>query len=189
MAKVLREFEGFPREKEFVGSMLIAYAEIEFALFSLVASALDAQDNALQIFFRIRGEGARIEVSDAIVSPFLSKVELGSKWGNAIGPIRLCRRIRNQYAHCHWILVGDELRFVDFDGSVESTKSELLMRPTNLELLQQQFAYFVYSLDWLYYLNYEYELRIGKTTSHDRIEPKSIPAPPLYISPANAGAD
>ena len=101
MAKILIEFEAFPREKEFVGSMLMAYGEIEFALFSLADAVIDTQDNAVEIFFRIRGEGARIEVSDAIIRPFLEKAGLGPKWSSAIAPTRLCKKIRNQYAHCH----------------------------------------------------------------------------------------
>jgi hypothetical protein len=60
MVGILREFENFQKERELIGSMLIAYAEIEFALFSLVSAVLDNQDNAVEIFFRIRGEGARI---------------------------------------------------------------------------------------------------------------------------------
>jgi hypothetical protein len=60
MVKILSEFEPFPKEKQLIGSMLIAYGEIEFALFSLIDAVLDAQNNAVEIFFRIRGEGARV---------------------------------------------------------------------------------------------------------------------------------
>jgi hypothetical protein len=183
MAKILTEFDAFPREKEFVGSMLIAYGEIEFALFSMVDAVLDTQGNAVEIFFRIRGEGARIEVSDAIIRPFLEKAGLGPKWSNAIAPIRLCKKIRNQYAHCHWILVQDKLNFINFDDSVEAGKNgkPIFMRLVNHELLERQFVYFRYALDWLYYLAAEYRMRCGKIESHEHKEPKSIAAPPLHI--------
>jgi hypothetical protein len=155
MANMLVEFENYPKERELIGTLLIAYAEIEFALFSLIAAVLgDTQDNAVQIFFRIRGEGARIEVSDAIVRPFLTKHGLGPKWSNAIGPLRLCKKIRNQYAHCHWMLINENLSFLDFDSAVESSSenSKVSMRAVDNALLQKQRLYFEYALDWLYYL-------------------------------------
>jgi hypothetical protein len=185
MTDILREFEAFPREKELIGSMLIAYGEIEFALFSLVDAILDTQDNAVEIFFRIQGEGARISVADAIIRPFLEKEGLGAKWSNAVGPVRLCKSIRNQYAHCHWMLVEEKLHFIDFDQSVKVGNSDkkLFMKLVEHELLERQFANFGYALDWLYYLDAEYQLRSGKIRSHDHKEPKSIAAPPLYIHP------
>jgi hypothetical protein len=184
MAKMLVEFEDYPKERELIGTMLIAYAEIEFALFSLIASVLDGtQDNAVQIFFRIRGEGARIEVADAIVRPFLTKKGLGPKWSNAVGPLRLCKKIRNQYAHCHWAVVEEQLKFLDFEGSAESSNEHapVLIHTVDVELLQKQHSYFGYALDWLYYLAPEYERRVGKRQSHDQLEPKSIAAPQLHI--------
>ena len=180
---MLFEFENFPKEKELIGALLIAYGEIEFALFSLIASVLgDTQDNAVQIFFRIRGESARIEVSDALVRPSLINQGLGPKWSNAVGPLRLCKKIRNQYAHCHWILISDKLYFIDFDSSVESGSpdTKALMHTVDKALLQKQYEYFSYALDWLYYLAGEYEFRAGKKDGHSLPEPKSIAAPPLH---------
>jgi hypothetical protein len=164
-----------------VGSLLIAYAEIEFALFCLVDAILDTQDNAVQIFFRIRGESARIEISDAILRPFLEKVGLGPKWTNVIGPLRICKKIRNQYAHCHWMLVDEQLHFVDFDSSAEKLNDKLIYWPINVSILKQQFAYFHYSLDWLYFLAAEYRVRAEQIQSHDYEEPKSMAAPPLHL--------
>jgi len=186
MANILTEFEAFPKEKELVGSMLIAYGEIEFALFSLVDTVLDTQDNAVEIFFRIQGEGARISVSDAIIRPFLEKQGLGPKWTNTLAPVRRCKSIRNQYSHCHWILDEGKLHFIDFDQAVSIGQNDkkILMKFVEQGLLEQQFAYFGYALDWLYYLAAEYQLRSGKIKSHDREAPKSIAEPPLCIRPA-----
>jgi hypothetical protein len=186
MMDVLIEFQKFPEEKDLVGSLLIAYGEIEFALFNLAAATLGGTvENAMKIFFRIRGESARIEVSDAVVRPPLKKVGLEPKWTNAIGPLRLCRRIRNQYAHCHWMIFQEKLWFIDFDGSAESNNEDApaIMHLANKGLLRQQLDYFAYTIDWLIYLMDEYEKRIGKTTSHDRKEPKSVAAPLLYERP------
>src|ERR1700724_287307 len=103
MANMLYEFTNFPREREIVGQLLIAYGEIEYALLGCLRNVLDDDiHTATRILFRVQGESARIEVSDAIMRQAFMKVGLGAKWGNAIGAARICKNIRNQYAHCHW---------------------------------------------------------------------------------------
>jgi hypothetical protein len=102
MANILIEFDDFPQHREIVGRLLIAYGELEWALTVCVQNALNVTPSeASRILFRVRGESARIEVADAIARPLFAKVDLGAKWGNAIGAARHCRKIRNQYAHCH----------------------------------------------------------------------------------------
>jgi hypothetical protein len=103
MAILLYEFHDFPDEQEAIGKMLIAYGELEFAILGCIGAVLNSDmAQALRILFRVRGEGARIEVADAILRPAFAKVGLGGKWGNALGAARACKNIRNQYAHCHW---------------------------------------------------------------------------------------
>src|SRR5437764_15054804 len=112
MANVLIEFVDFPQERDILGTLLIAYGEIEWALSVCVQHVLDiSPSEATRIMFRVKG--ARIEVADAIARPAFTKIGLGAKWGNAIGPARHCRTIRNQYAHCHWRKFDDGvLRFI-----------------------------------------------------------------------------
>jgi hypothetical protein len=140
-------------------------------------------------FFRVRGEGARIEVCDAIARPAFAKVGLGSQWGAAIGAARLCKKIRNQYAHCQWRKFDDGIpRFLNLDEEAQSAEGPLIVSAIrlNLELLQRQRSYFIYALDWMYYLEAEYSLRAGQLSSHDQVVPKSIPALPLYDRPETA---
>lgn len=70
MALMLIEFDDYPHEREIIGQMLIAYGEIEFALLRCLCAFLDDDAHtSARIIFRVRGEGARIDVCDAILRP------------------------------------------------------------------------------------------------------------------------
>jgi hypothetical protein len=183
MAYMLSEFENFPQERQIIGGLIIAYGEIEFALLACLENILEQDGHTCaRILFRVRGEGARLAVADAIMRPGFQKIGLGSKWDNAFGAARICKNIRNQYAHCHWQLVDGIPHFINLDAEVGTTEGpiEILQVPLILPLLIKQWGYFEYALDWFYYLDYEYRKRAGRLPSHDLEEPKSVPAPPLY---------
>jgi len=184
MAIMLYEFTDFLREREIVGQLLIAYGEIEYALLGCLRRVLDNDiHTATRVLFRVKGEGAKIEVSDAIMRPAFIKVGLGPKWGNAIGAARICKNIRNQYAHCHWNLQDGILNFLNLDDDSQSAEGpiEVAFIKLDLSLLEEQLTYYKYAQDWLYYLAPEYQKRAGRLTSHDQSEPKSIAAPQLHI--------
>jgi hypothetical protein len=186
MANLLVEFVDFPQEREIIGSLLISYGEIEWALAICLQQALDiSASDATRILFRVKGESARIETVDAIARPSFSKIGLVGQWGNAVGAARHCKKIRNQYAHCHWRLFDGVLRFLNLDEEAEAAEGPLIVDaiPLKLDLLKRQHTYFIYALDCLYYLEEEYKKRAGRSSSHDQLEPKSIPAPPLYDRP------
>jgi|HubBroStandDraft_6_1064221.scaffolds.fasta_scaffold126942_2 hypothetical protein len=182
MAKFLTEFEDFPAEREAIGNMLIGYGEIEFAILSCLSEVNGDLETSARILFRVRGETPRIEVADAIMRPVFSGVGLGPKWGNAVGAIRICKNIRNQYAHCHWHQEDKQLKFMDLDADAKSTEGdvEITYRFVDSGLIQKQTAYFSYALDWLYFLAAEYKRRAGRPVDRVPPEPKSIAAPPLY---------
>jgi hypothetical protein len=187
MANVLIEFVDFPEHREILGTLLISYGEIEWALTCCVQQALDiSPSDSTRILFRVKGEGARIDVADAIARPAFKKIGLEGQWGNAIGAVRHCKKIRNQYAHCHWRKFDDGvLRFLDLDQEAAAVEGPLVVEaiPMKLGLLQRQRSYFIYALDWLYYLEQEYQKRVGRSSNHDQLEPKSVAQPPLYDKP------
>jgi hypothetical protein len=183
MANMLIEFADFPQEREIVGTLLIAYGEIEWAIAACVQEALDITPSAAtRILFRVQGEGARLNVADAIVRPVFAKVGLEGQWGHAIGAAKHCKNIRNQYAHCHWRRFDGIPRFINLDAEARAVEGTLMVDaiPLKLELLQRQRSYFIYALDWLYYLAPEYKKQMGRLSLHDQVAPKSIPKPPLY---------
>jgi hypothetical protein len=185
MAITLLAFDNFPKERELIGQMLMSYGELEFSLLACIGAALgdDEIDTAARILYRVRGEAARLDVSDAIVRPAFNKLGLLGKWGNALGAARICKNIRNQYAHCHWNDRDNKLYFMNFDADARSPPeiaAAINEKFVDAGLLQQQLEYFGYALSWFYYLECEYLKRVGKTPSHDFSEPKSIAEPPLY---------
>jgi len=93
MRGMLAEFEEFPLEREIVGSLLMAYGEIEFALAGCLDEILGPDMNTTaRIWFRVNGEGARIAVADAILRPAVKKVQLDGQWANAHGAVSHARR-------------------------------------------------------------------------------------------------
>jgi hypothetical protein len=185
MPKLLHVFDEFPAERDAIGRMLIAYGDIEFGLLMLVSAALSNDtDTAMRILFRARGESARIEIADALIRPGFKKVDLDGKWSNAYGAAKICKNIRNQYAHCHWLPVGSIMTFLDFDSDARQPEGEikLTQKTFNLVLLSSQQQYFEYCLEMIWFLEQEYKKRAGLPVS-DLLEPepKSRAAPLLYI--------
>jgi hypothetical protein len=156
MSILADEFGQFPRERELIGDMLMAYGELEFVLIGFIGEALNLDLNtATRILFRVRGETARLSVADAILRPIFSKHELEAKWINAFCAADHCKNIRNQYAHCHWQLSHGKLHFIDMDEDSRSTDETLsvTLRPIDLPLIERQHLYFQYALFCLYFLH------------------------------------
>jgi hypothetical protein len=59
-------------------------------------------DSVLKAMFRTRGESQRIDIADALGRHYYHDHKLGTKFEMAIGAMRHCLRIRNQYAHSVW---------------------------------------------------------------------------------------
>jgi hypothetical protein len=188
MAKLLKEFEHYPEEGHLIGRLLAAYGELEFALMSCVSLALGQNTStACRILFRVKGETARIEVADAILRPFFVQFNLDGHWGSALGALRHCKKIRNQFAHCHWYADEHGLFFMDLDSDAQSSSQALKPELLNVDigLLQKQENYFVYALDWVFYLMVEAQKRQGTWTEPNRpyLIPQIDGLPPLHNPP------
>jgi hypothetical protein len=181
---LLNEFKGYEQERDLIGKMLIAYGELEFALLGCVRKASKRDmHTCVRILFRAKGESARLGIADAILRPvFAARGNLEDKWITAYAAIRHCKNIRNQYAHCHWRIHKGKLCFIDLDEEAKSHYGPMhvVYRPVDLALLERQFLYFGYAIDYLYFF---YE-KLAGTASPKRPkgppypEPKSIPRPP-----------
>jgi hypothetical protein len=182
---LLLEFENLTDMRDSIGIMLLAYGEIEFGLLRCVGVVLNEDhDTAARILFRARGETARIEIADALVRPPFAKVGLGGKWSNAYGAAKICKNIRNQYAHCHWHqeLLGNVV-FLDFDQDSQKPEGslELTRKSVTPELVAEQLKYFEYCVGMLWHIEPEYRKRANLKLVAESHEPKSVPAPRLYI--------
>ncbi|HKY86720.1 MAG TPA: hypothetical protein VJL90_08180 [Pseudorhodoplanes sp.] len=188
LMRILTEFDRFPEEKDLVGSLVVGYGEIEFSLMSCVGLVcMDGDMNrAARVLFRVPGEAARINVADALLKPALMTVKLDGQWSNAVGALRHCKTIRNQYAHCHWTAF-EGLEFANLDEAAGSSEGVAMVkiRRIDLTLLRQQMGYFEYAVTWLYHLYGEYEKRTGKLPTQYVDAPKVVDPPPLYNPPAS----
>jgi hypothetical protein len=184
MPQLLFHFDDYPAEREAIGRMLIAYGEIEFGLLTCLGAAMGGDlDTAVRVLFRVRGEGARIEVADAIIRPAFTKVGLGGKWSNAYGAAKICKGIRNQYAHCHWIKSGEVMTFFDLDQDSKLPEGtiQLTRKAINAVLVAEQQQYFEYCLHLLWFVEPEFRRLAGLESADQPPEPKSLAAPRQYI--------
>jgi hypothetical protein len=180
---ILMEFADFPEERAIIGSLLMAYGEMEFALLGSLDEVIGPDMNTtMRILFRVNGESNRLSVADAILRPAFTKVNLDGKWGNVYGAIKYCKKVRNQYSHCHWNLTNGKLYFLDFDQDAQSPQPtvELNYHGIELTLLKKQQDFFEYALEMAYFIFFEYRVRLGRLPSHEHEFPKSIEQPPLY---------
>ncbi|MGB9113685.1 hypothetical protein [Bradyrhizobium sp.] len=183
--QLLLALDEFREEQSIVGQLLMAYGEFEFNIAKLIAHAIGNEDNGARIFFRIHGEGPRLDVADAIVRPFFERMNLVGQWTNAFGALRYCKDVRNQYAHCQWY--SDEstpLTFANLERDAAAPEGILNVQlyPVDLDLLQKQREYFEYANDWLHFLDCRCRKAMGQEAP-DAPVPKSIPQPPKHNRP------
>jgi len=147
---------------------------------------LGNDSDGLRAFFRIPGEGARILVTDALIKPAYHAAGLTDQYNEALGAIKHCKNLRNQYAHCHWLDWPEEgLFFCDMDRAVKKAMGPLELRFLHVDapLLEKQEEYFSYAFDWLWFLSNEYRERKGERSIRPHEAPKIIPQPSEHNPP------
>lgn len=95
-------FDRYPEEAALAGRIVLSYGELELLVATCLATILPLPDTANRLMFRIIGERARILAADSLMYKMYQGSGLGGEYGIAIGAVRECAKIRNQYAHCHW---------------------------------------------------------------------------------------
>jgi hypothetical protein len=161
---------------------------LELDLMNCVQVVRDDLDAILKAMFRVRGETARIDIADALGRHFYDDRGLGPEFAMAIGAVRHCLKIRNQYAHCIW--------YDDYSGKLAFSNIEEIAKNNNARLadvrnlpvlhvdvptLRAQEDYFVYSDRLLAWTNYEGRLRAGKLETNTLPKPNQMKPPALCI--------
>ena len=147
----------------------------------------DDFDAVLKAIFRVRGETARIDIADALGRHFYDDRGLATEFGMAVGAVRHCLKIRNQYAHCVWYDDhSGKLAFVNVEEiAKDNTKlkdlTSLTILHVDVPFLQAQEAYFVYADELLAWTNYEGRLRDSKIKSNPLTKPNQIQQPALNL--------
>jgi hypothetical protein len=153
-------FDDFKREGEVIGRMVIEYGEMEWDLCLLVGHVTGDANAAIKTMYRSRGETQRIDIADALARNRLSLGRVRTIYEETVAHMRVCLKIRNQYAHTNWVnSPSNGLCFVNIE---EIAKSDAVADTSNLQLYkldldtivdQQRFFYNV--MQNMRYLNME----------------------------------
>jgi hypothetical protein len=184
---ILAAFEKFPNEAAIIGRLQAGYTSLELSVLHCVQVVRDDFDTTIKVLFRTRGEKQRLDVADAMGRHFYGDHNLETEFSMAIGAMRHCMKIRNQYAHCIWwddktgALALANLEEVAMLNTYLTDLSDLTALHVDVPLLEQQEAYFGYALDLLRWVNYEGRTRAGTLPTQLFAKPKQIALPPLHI--------
>lgn len=180
-------FDSYPSECDIIGRLVVGYGELEFSLAWCVSQIIDDPDSTFKAIFRVRGESNRIDIADALG---IGHVPAGTERGmfeRAIGGMRFCLKVRNQYAHSNWINSGSGLLFVNIEEIVKKPAQidlgNLTQYQAELSILRQQRRYFEHVDACLSYLNFEAQKRSGKLKKNHYACPKALKTPPLHSAP------
>jgi hypothetical protein len=105
-------------------SVFVSYSDLERAVAVLLGASIGDNRPAFRMMFRILGETARVNAADAMMQHKYCEVGLESEYAVAIGAVKFCIKIRNQFAHCHWVDdVHAGLFFANFQEAAKSNNS------------------------------------------------------------------
>jgi hypothetical protein len=169
MATIIPAFRDFPNEARIIANLLAGYTNLEIDLIHRVQMVREDFDVALKTMFRVRGETPRINIGDALGRAYYGAHGLESQFTRAIGAMRYCLKIRNQYAHCNWWndLTG-KLAFANLEeiaklDAVQTDLKHLTSHHVDLPLLERQEGYFSHTDSIFTYLNHEGAVSRGQT--------------------------
>ena len=183
---VLPLFSDFPDELTMAGRLVLGYGELEFELAACLG-VVQTIDIAIRTLFRARGEQYRIEVADALMRPYFDMagfVGQGGPYNDAIADLMHCRKIRNQFAHCHWSVSKRTggLCFVDLQTTAKTSSGPTTIEELEIDaaLLTRHEEYFRYVQRCFWHLAEEMKIHLGKLHSRAFKLPKKLERPPLY---------
>ncbi len=163
MSLLMSAFQAFPKEAAIIGRLIPAYGEFEYIFAFCVGHVLGDHDRAIKLAFRLRSESNRFDACDALIRGPAIKAGLESEYLDTHNAMAYCRKIRNQYAHCHWESHPRAgLFFVDFERSAkEDAPTSYDWRHVDEALLLKQDAYFIYCRQCLNFLQGALQVRIS----------------------------
>ncbi|NJR72163.1 MAG: hypothetical protein HC782_03590 [Gammaproteobacteria bacterium] len=186
---VLRSFEDFPQEGALVGRMVVGYTDLEIDLMNCVKAVRDDLDTVFKAMYRVRSEHQRLEVADALGRQAYREINLGTEFQMALGAVRHCLKIRNQYAHSAWWNDHTgKLAFANLEelaklNDIVTSLHGLKICHVTVPLLEQQFAYFERASNLLIWTLQEGNRVLGRPV-HPGIQKPSgnNEEPPLFES-------
>jgi hypothetical protein len=179
-------FDSFPNEAALIGHLVAGYGGLEIDLLLCVLEAKRDIDS-VKAMFKTRGETQRLDIADALGRPSFKKFALETEFGMAVGAIRYCLKIRNQYAHSNfWEEKNGKLSFGSLEDIAKSHNpldiGSITLSSIDEALLREQLAYFEYAEAWLHFLNEEVQVIRKKRKAKPLSRPKALTPPLLHIS-------
>ncbi len=186
MPSIMSAFDDFPEEGATIGRLLAGYGELELHLCNCVGEIKNDITMVFKVMFRPRGETQRIDVADAIGRQPFQTIKRDTEFAMAIGAMRYCLKIRNQFAHCHWVdNHGRCLGFVELEEKAKNNDPSILIWQTpshdlDVQTLANHETYFCYTRDLLIFLTHEARVQAGSVPKNPHTKPKQVKQPPLY---------
>jgi hypothetical protein len=131
---------------------------------------------------------ARLEAADGLARAEFAALGLLDEYAEYAGMVTRCLAIRNRYGHCNW---GDDgaagLFLTDMQDAVaahEGFHFDRSWRHVDCDLLEWQYAYFSFTMDWNRFLEEQLQIKRGVTGLAPILPmpPRSIP-PPAHNAP------
>ena len=182
---IMPSFGRFQEEAAIIGRLLAGYGEVEYWMMNCVGEAIEDDEAALRVIFRTRSEKQRLDIADALMRPKYEKANLGSQYADSLGAMRHCRKIRNQFAHAHWLdFQKAGLFFFDLQKAAEGIEAPMLtFRHVDVALLEQHEAYFCYAVDCFSFLQGELRKLRGQLKENHHPMPAKRRPPNLHNPP------
>jgi hypothetical protein len=141
--------EQAPVEGVIVGHLMTGYGELELVMCKCLIAVEGMIDLPIKQLFNIRGAESRIKAARKVMMSDYAKAGLDAYLAKILDDMEWCRKIRNQYAHCHWYWTLKEgLCFVDLEAIAKQPRliMNLLTEKKQLtfELLKEQHEFFFY---------------------------------------------
>jgi hypothetical protein len=183
-------FHHWPDEAAIVGRLLVDYGELEIELALSMGYALSDKRKVMRDFFRTRGAEARIKLAEEQANPeegpWMRLTGVGDEFAEAIAAMRVCKDIRNGFAHCYWISEKSipecppGLYFVDVEAWAKSpTPIGFQWQYAGLPRLQELEAYFKYTHECLQHVLAAISTQRGQPVMGECPMPSKRPAPAL----------
>ena len=184
---ISQAFAQFPDEATLIGRMLAGYTDLELDLMNCVKSAREDLDTVLKAMYRARGETQRVEIADAFGRQAYRTVGLGTQFEMAIGAVRHCMKIRNQYSHCVWWNDNTgQLAFANLEeiaklNDVVQDLRGMSVHHVSVQSLRSQFEYFEYASNLLIWVLHEANKKAGRPAIPNLAQPPARVPPPLNL--------
>ena len=119
---LLIAFDRFPKERELIARMILAYGEIEFAMLDILGAIFKNQQTAVRTLYQLRSESHRLNIVEAIATPWFEQQKMGGHFKEGMTAAFHCKNIRNQYAHCTFVADSEVLRLAQLEETVEGNQ-------------------------------------------------------------------